>query len=71
MRYSIIDKALGETNGLNPMLHRLAGNGKKMVVNENELRHVNADIDTAATQLGGKVLTEGELRNELKKLNNE
>lgn len=71
MRYAIIDKGLGEINGINQRLHRLAGNGKKMVVNENELRHVNADIDAAAALLGGKVLTECELRNELKNLNNE
>ena len=50
-----------------PHLHRLTDNGEKMVVNENELRLVNPDIDLAAATLGGVVMTQGEVINELNK----
>lgn len=67
MLYSIILTELGEKHGLKPHLHRLTANGEKMVVNENELRLVNPDIELAATTLGGVVMTHGEVINELKK----
>ena len=67
MLYSIILTELGEKHGLKPHLHRLTANGEKMVVNENELRLVNPDIDLAATTLGGVVMTQGEVINELNK----
>ena len=67
MLYSIILTELGEKHGLKPHLHRLTANGEKMVVNENELRLVNPDIELAATTLGGVVMTQGEVINELKK----
>ena len=67
MIYSIILTELGEKHGLRPHLHRLTANGEKMVVNENELRLVNPDIDLAAATLGGVVMTQGEIINELNK----
>ena len=67
MLYSIINTKSGEHRGLLPHLHRLPDNGEKMVVNENELRLVNPDIDLAAATLGGVVMTQGEVINELNK----
>lgn len=67
MLYSIILTELGEKHGLHPHLHRLTANGEKMVVNENELRLVNPDIELAASTLGGVVMTQGDVINELKK----
>lgn len=67
MLYSIILTELGEKHGLRPHLHLLTANGEKMVVNENELRLVNPDIDLAAATLGGVVMTQDEVINELKK----
>ena len=66
MLYSIILTELGEKHGLRPYLHRLTANGEKMVVNENELRLVNPDIDLAAATLGGVVMMQGDVINELK-----
>lgn len=65
MRYSIIDKKLGEEQGFNPEYHRLLD--ERMVVNENELRKVDSDIDEAARLLGGVILTHAEVINEIKK----
>ena len=67
MLYSIILTELGEKHGLKPNLHRLTANGEKMVVNENELRLVNEDIELSAAMLGGVVMTQGEVINELNK----
>ena len=67
MLYSIILTELGENRGLKTHLHRLTANGEKMVVNENELRLVNPDIELAASTLGGVVMTQGDVINELKK----
>ena len=67
MLYSIILTELGEKHGLKPHLHRLTANGEKMVVNENELRLVNPDIELAAANLGGVVMTQGDVINELNK----
>ncbi len=67
MLYSIITTKLGEQRGILPHLHRLADNGSKMVVNENELRLVNTDIELAAATLGGVIMTQGEVINELNK----
>lgn len=67
MLYSIILTELGEKSGLKPHLHRLTANGEKMVVNENELRLVNPDIELAASTLGGVVMTQVDVINELKK----
>ena len=67
MLYSIINTKSGEKKGLLPHLHRLVDDGQKMVVNENELRLVNPDIELAASTLGGVVMTQGDVINELKK----
>lgn len=68
MRYSIINSETGEKHGFIPKHHRLAKDGTLMVVNENELKKVNPDIEEAARILGGRVLQHGEVINELKKL---
>lgn len=67
MKYSIIDTDKGMGCGLNPKHHVLSPDGKKMVVNENELRPINMDIEKAAHELGGRILLPGEVENELKK----
>ena len=67
MLYSIINTKIGEQRGLLTHLHQLTDSGNKMVVNENELRLVNEDIELAAAMLGGVVMTQDEVFNELKK----
>lgn len=67
MLYSIIDTKKGEANGIVPRLHILCDKGAKMIVNENELRTLNPDIEAAADLLGGTVMTEGEIINETNK----
>lgn len=62
MRYAIINKALGENNGFKPVLHLIIDDNK-MVVNENELRLVDEDINHAAETLGGKVYDYSEIQN--------
>lgn len=57
MKYAIIDTGKGEQYGINPKLHMLLDDGGKMIVNENELRLVNANIVTAASELGGAIMT--------------
>lgn len=65
MLYSIIDTKKGEDYGFVPAFHRLTQDGKQMVVNEKELKVVDSDIHVAATLLGGRVMTEAEVFNEL------
>lgn len=65
MLYSIINTEKGKEYGFNPALHNLIGD--RMVVNENELRHVSPDIYEAARTLGGDVIPLGEVTEELKK----
>ena len=63
MKYSIIKTSLGIKAGLSPQSHATSDNGRVMVVNENELRRVDADIYVAAAKLGGQVLTHHEVIN--------
>lgn len=56
MKYAIIDTGKGEQHGINPKLHMLLDNGGKMIVNENELRLVNANIAAAASEMGGTIM---------------
>lgn len=70
MKYSIIDTNKGEKVGFQPILHRLLKNGEKMVVNENELRRIGEDIELVAINLGGTLLTYGEMLKEVNKLIN-
>ena len=67
MLYSLIETQKGEAHGIVPRLHTLCDKGTKMIVNENELRMVNQDIEAAAAVLGGIVMTEGEIINEINK----
>lgn len=66
MRYSIIDRATAETYGILPMFHRQLKSGK-IVVNENELQRIDHDVSKAAETLGGELLTEEQVMNEILK----
>ena len=62
MLYSIIDTKKGEEQGFLTISHRTLSNGKKMIVNENELRLVDEDLSESVKKLGGdKLLTNREL----------
>ena len=69
MKYSIIKTSLGIKAGFPPLSHATSDNGRVMVVNENELRRVDADINVAAAKLGGQVLTHHEVINTLNNYN--
>lgn len=68
MVYSIIDVAKGRSHGMTESTHRLLSAGSKMIVNENELRVIGDDIARTATELGGELLSYGELLNKIKNL---
>ena len=64
MLYSIINTKKGEEQGFLALSHRTLSEGKKMIVNENELRLVDEDLMEAVKKLGGdKLLTNSELHN--------
>lgn len=65
MKYAIIDTAAGRANGINPAHHLLFADAS-MMVNENELRLVSADIDEAARAMGGEVITHEQAITKLK-----
>lgn len=71
MRYSIIDTEKGEQQRLYARLHRTLKNGTKMIVNENELLKIGSDVEAVAKKLGGTLLTNAEVDNEIKKLSYE
>ena len=67
MLYSIINTKKGEEQGFLAISHRTLSKGKKMIVNENELRLVDEDIKEAVKKLGGtELLTNSELHNIIK-----
>ena len=66
MKYAIIDTAAGRSKGINPAHHLLFADASKMMVNENELRLVSADIDEAARAMGGEVITHEQAITKLK-----
>ena len=64
MLYSIINTKKGEEQGFLALSHRTLSNGKKMIVNENELKMVDEDLMKAVKKLGGtELLTNSELHN--------
>lgn len=64
MLYSIINTKKGEAQGFLSISHRTLSKGKKMIVNENELRIVDEDLMKAVKKLGGiELLTNSELHN--------
>ena len=67
MKYAIIDTAAGRAKGINPAHHYLFADGS-MMVNENELRLVSADIDEAARAMGGEVISHGQAITQIKNL---
>lgn len=71
MKYAIINTNAGRAKGINPAHHLLFAEGSKLMVNENELRLVSADIDEAARAMGGEVITHGQAITLIKKLNHE
>ena len=67
MLYSIINTKKGEEQGFLALSHITLSEGKKMIVNENELRLVDEDIIEAVKKLGGtELLTNSELHNIIK-----
>ena len=67
MLYSIINTKKGEEQGFLALSHRTLSNGKKMIVNENELKMVDEDLMKAVNKLGGtELLTNSELHNVIK-----
>ena len=70
MLYAIIDTKKGEGQGFLKLSHRLLSNGKKMIVNENELRLVDENLSESVKKLGGeKLLTNRELHDIIKSSN--
>ena len=64
MLYSIINTKKGEEQGFLAISHKTLSNGKKMIVNENELKMVDEDLMKAVKKLGGtELLTNSELHN--------
>lgn len=67
MLYSIINTKKGEEQGFLVLSHRTLSKGKKMIVNENELKMVDKDLMEAVKKLGGtELLTNSELHNIIK-----
>ena len=67
MLYSIINTKKGEEQGFLAFSHRTLSEGKKMIVNENELKMVDEDLMEAVKKLGGTgLLTNSELHNIIK-----
>lgn len=64
MLYSIINTKKGEEQGFLTLSHRTLSKGKKMIVNENELKMVDEDLMKAVKKLGGtELLTNSQLHN--------
>ena len=64
MLYSIINTKKGEERGFLALSHRTLSKGKKMIVNENELKMVDEDLMKAVKKLGGtELLTNSQLHN--------
>ena len=67
MLYAIINTKKGEEQGFLTLSHRTLSKGKKMIVNENELKMVDKDLMRAVKKLGGtELLTNSELHNIIK-----
>lgn len=64
MKYAVVNTTLAEKAGYMTILHRTIGD--KMVLNENELSKINADIDESARSLGGVIMTYNELQEYIK-----
>lgn len=69
MRYAIIDVKCGENVGFLKEAHLMVDGGRKMVVNENELLDFG-DVDEVAASMGGTLMGIGEVKEEIKRLNN-
>ena len=67
MLYAIINTKKGEEQGFLTLSHRTLSKGKKMIVNENELKMVDENLMKAVKKLGGtELLTNSELHNIIK-----
>ena len=67
MLYAIINTKKGEEQGFLTLSHRTLSKGKKMIVNENELKMVDEDLMEAVKKLGGtELITNSELHNIIK-----
>lgn len=67
MFYAVVDTARAEEAGFPRLTHTILEEGKKMILNENELLKVGDDIQSVAESLGGVVYTLGEVINIYKK----
>ncbi len=67
MLYAVVDTARAEEMGFPRLTHTILEEGKKMILNENELLKVGDDIQSVAEILGGVVYTLGEVINIYKK----
>lgn len=63
MRYALIDKKKGEEYGILPIFHVCFSD--KMVVNENELRIIDDNIETAARLLEGEIMEYNEIKSKV------
>ena len=67
MLYSIINTKKGEERGFLALSHRTLSKGKKMIVNENELKMVDEEVMKAVKKPGGtELLANSELHNIIK-----
>lgn len=66
MRYTLIDKDVAILNGFRSETHRIVGG--MMILNENELRSRQQDIEALAESLGGTLMTYGETVNKIKEI---
>jgi hypothetical protein len=62
MKYSVVKSSIAERHGVKLAYHNLSADKTRVVVNENELRRVNTDIEKAASMMGGEVLSLEELK---------
>ena len=66
MRYTLIDKDVAILNDFRSETHRIVGG--MMILNENELRSRQQDIEALAEALGGTLMTYGETVNKIKEI---
>lgn len=64
MLYTIVTKEKGTENGFKPENHTCLGD--MMVLNENELRKIDDDIEAAAHYIGGTIMTNSEVKQFIK-----
>jgi hypothetical protein len=69
MKYCIGDLKICRDYGFRDDFHSVNEKKGKMVLNENELRRVDEDIEKAAKIVGGEILTLSQLEDKVKEWN--